>query len=55
MSPNLGQFALISTLLMNWDGIRLRMEPISPELADELSKIAAITSRGFRRRDREYS
>jgi esterase/lipase superfamily enzyme len=41
MSPNLGQFALISALLMNWDGIRLRMEPISPELADELSEIAA--------------
>ena len=36
MSPDLSQFALISTLLMNWDGIRLRMEPISPELADEL-------------------
>ena len=41
MLPNLAQFALISTLLMNWDGIRLRMEPISPELADELNKIAA--------------
>lgn len=41
MSPNLGQFALISTLLTNWDGVHLRMEPISPELALELSNIAA--------------
>ena len=26
---------------MNWDGVRVRMEPISPALADELSQIAA--------------
>lgn len=40
MSQNLSQLVLIAGLLMNWDGIRLRMEPVSPELAKQLSEIA---------------
>src|ERR1035438_7046414 len=35
----LQQVALVDTLLMNWDAIRLRMGPMSPELAAKLTKL----------------
>ena len=40
MSQNLVQLALITELLINWDGILLRMQPIPPTLADGLRDIA---------------
>ena len=41
MSQSLSQFALITGLVTNWNSIRLRMEPVSAELAKKLSEIAA--------------
>jgi len=40
MLEHIQQLALMNALLMNWDGIRLRMEPLSPAAADRLAELA---------------
>jgi esterase/lipase superfamily enzyme len=40
-SSQITLIALITGLLLNWDGIRLRMEPLSGALAEELERIAS--------------
>jgi esterase/lipase superfamily enzyme len=41
MYQDVQQFVLLDTLLSNWDGIRIRMGPLSPAFEKELAAIAA--------------
>src|SRR6516162_2444417 len=40
MFEHFQQLALMNALLMNWDGIRLRMEPLSPSAAERLAELS---------------
>ena len=42
MLVHLQQLALMDTLLTNWDGIRLRMEPLSPAAAARLAELGRL-------------
>jgi esterase/lipase superfamily enzyme len=39
MLQEIQQLALVEALLTNWDGIRMRMEPLSASAADELARL----------------
>ena len=44
MLEHIRQLALMNTLLTNWDGIRLRMEPLTPAAAERLAELGREVS-----------
>ena len=45
MLEHIQQLALLNALLANWDGIRLRMEPLSPAAAERLAQLGLLLAR----------
>ena len=46
MFEHFQQLALMNALLVNWDGIRLRMEPLSPAAAERLAELGRELGQG---------